>query len=158
MKLAPQQFLLLKDEVPVLDVRSPGEYAHGHIPGAISFPLFSDEERAIVGTAYKQQGRDIAFELGLRFVGPKMEDFVKSARKIARDGRLGVHCWRGGQRSGAMGGLAPQAGLGRPGRGAVVWRARRWRCGCRWSCRHRLGRNRSCRDCPQMPASPWAAR
>ena len=80
MKLAPQQFLLLKDEVPVLDVRSPGEYAHGHIPGGISFPLFSDEERAVVGTAYKQQGRDIAFELGLRFVGPKMEDFVKSAR------------------------------------------------------------------------------
>ena len=111
MKLAPQQFLLLKDEVPVLDVRSPGEYAHGHIPGAISFPLFSDEERAVVGTAYKQQGRDIAFELGLRFVGPKMEDFVKSARKIARDGRLGVHCWRGGQRSGAMAWLLRQAGL-----------------------------------------------
>lgn len=111
MKLAPQQFLLLKDEVPVLDVRSPGEYAHGHIPGVISFPLFSDEERAVVGTAYKQQGRDIAFELGLRFVGPKMEDFVKSARKIARDGRLGVHCWRGGQRSGAMAWLLRQAGL-----------------------------------------------
>ena len=111
MKLAPQQFLLLKDEVPVLDVRSPGEYAHGHIPGAISFPLFSDEERAVVGTAYKQQGRDIAFELGLRFVGPKMEDFVKSARKIARDGRLGVHCWRGGQRSDAMAWLLRQAGL-----------------------------------------------
>lgn len=111
MKLAPQHFLRLKDEVPVLDVRSPGEYAHGHIPGAISFPLFSDEERAVVGTAYKQQGRDIAFELGLRFVGPKMEDFVKSARKIARDGRLGVHCWRGGQRSGAMAWLLRQAGL-----------------------------------------------
>ncbi|MFM8371213.1 MAG: rhodanese-like domain-containing protein, partial [Bacteroidota bacterium] len=111
MKLTPQQFLLLKDESPVLDVRSPGEYAHGHIPGAISFPLFSDEERAVVGTAYKQQGRDIAFELGLRFVGPKMEDFVKNARIIARNGRLGVHCWRGGQRSGAMAWLLRQAGL-----------------------------------------------
>lgn len=111
MKLTPQQFLLLKDEAPVLDVRSPGEYAHGHIPGAVSFPLFSDEERAVVGTAYKQQGRDIAFELGLRFVGPKMEDFVKSARKMARNGKLGVHCWRGGQRSGSMAWLLRQAGL-----------------------------------------------
>lgn len=111
MKPASQQFLLLRDETPVLDVRSPGEYAQGHIPGAISFPLFSDEERAIVGTAYKQQGRDTAFELGLRFVGPKMEYFVKSARKIARNGKLGVHCWRGGQRSGAMAWLLRQAGL-----------------------------------------------
>ena len=111
MKLAPRQFLLLREEAPILDVRSPGEYAHGHIPGAISFPLFSDEERAAVGTAYKQQGKETAFELGLRFTGPKMEDFVRSARKTAVNGKLGVHCWRGGQRSGAMAWLLRQAGL-----------------------------------------------
>ncbi len=41
----------------ILDVRSPSEYLHAHIPGAISLPLFSDEERKIVGTAYKQRRR-----------------------------------------------------------------------------------------------------
>ena len=41
----------------LLDVRSPGEYAHAHIPTAISLPLFTDEERKMVGTAYKQQSR-----------------------------------------------------------------------------------------------------
>ncbi|MEO6037255.1 MAG: rhodanese-like domain-containing protein, partial [Saprospiraceae bacterium] len=57
---------------PLLDVRAPGEYQQGHVPGAISFPLFSDAERAAVGTAYKQQGPEPAFELGLELVGPKL--------------------------------------------------------------------------------------
>ena len=42
----------------LLDVRSPAEYAHAHMPGAISLPLFSDEERKLVGTAYKQESRE----------------------------------------------------------------------------------------------------
>lgn len=106
-----EAFLSLRGVYPVLDVRSPGEYAHGHIPGAISFPLFSNEERAAVGTAYKQVGKDTAFELGLRFVGPKMESFVVEAKKLAPDRKLAIHCWRGGQRSGAMAWLLRQAGF-----------------------------------------------
>lgn len=95
----------------LLDVRSPGEYAQGHIPGAISFPLFSDEERARVGTTYKQQSKDLAMELGLEIVGPKMAGFVREARRLAPEGRLAVHCWRGGQRSGSMAWLFRQAGF-----------------------------------------------
>ena len=51
-------FLNLKAEMPLIDVRSPGEYAIGHIPGAVNIPLFSDEERAKVGTLYKQSGKE----------------------------------------------------------------------------------------------------
>src|SRR5205807_2899442 len=54
------------------DVRSPAEYAHAHIPGAINLPLFSDEERAAVGTVYKQQGQKEAIRLGVKLVGPKL--------------------------------------------------------------------------------------
>lgn len=97
--------------VPILDVRSPGEYAHGHIPGAISFPLFTDEERAKVGTRYKLNGKDSAFLLGLEFVGPKMAGFVKKANKIAPNKKIRVHCWRGGQRSGSMAWLLRGAGF-----------------------------------------------
>ncbi|MGJ3246990.1 MAG: tRNA 2-selenouridine(34) synthase MnmH [Elainellaceae cyanobacterium] len=86
----------------ILDVRSPGEYERGHIPGAISFPLFDNEERALVGTCYKQQGRDPAIELGLEITGPKLAGFVKRAKDLAPNRIVRVHCWRGGMRSGSM--------------------------------------------------------
>ena len=95
---------------PLLDVRSPAEFAQGHIPGATSLPLFSNEERAAVGTAYKQQGRQAAVTLGLRLVGPRLEALGESLRQ-AMAGRepgamLRLHCWRGGMRSGSVAWLA----------------------------------------------------
>ena len=96
---------------PILDVRSPGEYAQGHLPRAVSFPLFSDEERAQVGTCYKQKGQEIAIELGLELVGPKMAGLVKQAKALAPQRQVRVHCWRGGMRSGAVGWLLETGGL-----------------------------------------------
>lgn len=110
--LGPSDFVAqLTTGCVMLDVRSPGEYAQGHIPGALSFPLFSDDERALVGKMYKQTGKEEAMELGLRIVGPKMADFVKTAKILAPDRRLAVHCWRGGQRSGSMAWLFRQSGF-----------------------------------------------
>ena len=100
-----------RDACPLLDVRSPGEFTQGHIPGAISFPLFSDDEREAVGTLYKQESKEAAVSLGLRFVGPKLEAFVEQAKAIAPERKLRVHCWRGGQRSGSMAWLFRQAGF-----------------------------------------------
>lgn len=96
---------------PILDVRSPGEYEHGHIPGAVQFPLFSDEERAQVGSCYKEQGRDAAVELGFDLAGPKCGPFVRAAKQLAPDRHLRVHCWRGGMRSGGMGWILEMAGF-----------------------------------------------
>lgn len=98
-------------DMPIADVRSPGEFARGHIPGATSLPLFSDEERAVVGTLYKQAGRDAAVLEGLRIVGPKMAPIVEEARAIAPDGRIRVHCWRGGERSGSVAWLLDKSGF-----------------------------------------------
>lgn len=109
--LPPADFLHARADRVLLDVRSPGEYAQGHIPGAVRFPLFTDEERAQVGTAYKQQSQEAAMLLGLRIVGPKMEGFVREAQKLAPDRRLAVHCWRGGQRSQSMAWLFRQGGF-----------------------------------------------
>lgn len=95
----------------ILDVRSPGESAQGHLPGAISFPLFTDVERAEVGTCYKQQGREEAVELGLAIVGPKLAQFVTEAKALAPDRVVRVHCWRGGMRSGSMAWLLETAGF-----------------------------------------------
>jgi tRNA 2-selenouridine synthase len=92
-------------------VRAPKEYKQGHIPQAVSMPLFTDEERAIIGTLYKQIGRDTAVEKGLELVGPKLASFVSQAKEFAPDKRIVVHCWRGGMRSGSMAWLLSMAGF-----------------------------------------------
>ena len=92
----------------VLDIRTPAEFRDGHLPGAISFPLFSDEKRVIVGTIYKQAGRDQAVLKGLELVGPKLKDFVLKANRFK--GELFLYCWRGGMRSGSMAWLLETAG------------------------------------------------
>lgn len=115
-KITIGQFLQLAKTLPILDVRSPGEYLHAHIPGAHSFPLFTDEERKVVGTAYKQESREQAIKIGLDYFGVKMRKMVEevegiiatvvngninstSAKSPSGGGGLLVHCWRGGMRS-----------------------------------------------------------
>lgn len=100
---------LFSDAYAVIDVRSPAEYAAGHIPGANNIPVFSNEERAVVGTAYVQNGREQAIDIGLKIVGPKLADFVSQARALGKP--LIVYCWRGGMRSSSMGWLFTTAGL-----------------------------------------------
>ena len=111
LPLPPEEFLNAMRTAPAIDVRSPSEFLRGHIPGAHSHPLFTDEERAVVGTLYKHQGRDHAVLEGLRIVGPKMATIVEQARALAPDGRIGVHCWRGGERSGSVAWLLDKAGF-----------------------------------------------
>lgn len=104
-KTTINDFLQLANRYPVFDVRSPGEYNHAHIPGAISLPLFTDEERKQVGTAYKQQSREQAIKIGLDFFGVKMRAMVEQVEKhfmgvaAGEEKTVLVHCWRGGMRS-----------------------------------------------------------
>jgi len=111
-KLSIEEFLPLTDTLPLVDVRSPAEYAKAHIPGAVNIPLFDNEERKQVGIRYKQGGKENAVLLGLEYVGPKMADFVKQAKKLVKKNKkILVHCWRGGMRSGSMAWLFETAGL-----------------------------------------------
>ncbi|WAC14864.1 tRNA 2-selenouridine(34) synthase MnmH [Dyadobacter pollutisoli] len=100
--VAVSDFLDLKGTVPLADVRTPAEFAHGHIPGAFNLPLFSNEERVLVGTTYKQIGREQAILLGFDLTGSKWSGFIREALEKAPDKKIAVHCWRGGMRSGAM--------------------------------------------------------
>ncbi len=95
-------FLPLMPGIPLADVRTPAEFAQGHVPGAFNLPLFSNEERVLVGTTYKQVGREEAILLGFDLTGPKWSGFIKQALAIAPAKKIAVHCWRGGMRSGAM--------------------------------------------------------
>lgn len=95
----------------LIDVRSPSEFQKAHIPGAVNLPLFSDEEREIVGTAYKQESPEKAMLLGLEFAGKKMRFYVEQAAFISPERKILVHCWRGGKRSESMAWLLSLAGF-----------------------------------------------
>ncbi|HZY39956.1 MAG TPA: tRNA 2-selenouridine(34) synthase MnmH [Mucilaginibacter sp.] len=97
-----QDLLRWNDDIALFDVRTPAEFEHGHIPGAVNLPLFSNEERVKVGTTYKQSGREEAILLGFDLTGAKWSGFIKEALAIAPGKKIAVHCWRGGMRSGAM--------------------------------------------------------
>lgn len=100
------------DHFVLVDVRAPLEYKDGHIPGAINIPLFSNEERAIIGTLYKQKGTEQAKWKAMEIVSPKIPQLLQSIKDYAADGKKPlIYCWRGGSRSGAMGTFAELAGL-----------------------------------------------
>ncbi len=105
------QFLAERSKRVLLDVRTPAEYEAGHIPGALNLPLFSNAERAEVGTLYKQVSPQAAFLRGLEFAGARMRSYVEQALAMAPHGRVAMYCWRGGQRSGSMAWLLGMAGM-----------------------------------------------
>jgi tRNA 2-selenouridine synthase len=93
------EFLQLRNDLPVVDVRSEGEFAAGNICGAVNIPILKNEERVQVGTDYKQKGQLEAIKTGFRLVGPRILDIVNDAEKMAAGREMIVHCWRGGMRS-----------------------------------------------------------
>ncbi|KAF0202807.1 MAG: tRNA 2-selenouridine [Bacteroidetes bacterium] len=111
--VTPSWFFNSQLSVPLIDVRSPSEFAQGHISGAVNIPLFSDTERAEIGTLYKNAGKEAALFLGLDRVGPNMSGFVKKLNAISRGKtrEVVVYCWRGGMRSASMAWLFSTAGF-----------------------------------------------
>jgi tRNA 2-selenouridine synthase len=115
-----EKFWQIAQNKLLIDVRSPGEFAEDHIPGAINIPLFENEERAEIGTLYQKSGHDEAVLRGLEIVGPKMRQLVAAVEKAkfdradanseSVDKEVFVHCWRGGMRSQSFGWLLETAG------------------------------------------------
>ena len=103
-KVDIREVLKHREDWQIIDVRSPGEYAAGHIPGAINIPLFTDEQRARVGTLYTQVSPESAFREGLDIAGSRMGWMIDSLKRSADPSRRKqlVHCWRGGKRSQAV--------------------------------------------------------
>lgn len=105
-------FIELADHLPLIDVRTPSEYRRGHIPGALNLPVFSDEERAVVGTDYKKRGREEAVMRGVGFVGPRMSSLLAEALSVAGSRKhIALYCWRGGMRSDSMAWLFRLGGI-----------------------------------------------
>lgn len=95
------EFLKTTRSLPIVDVRTPAEFVKGHLPHAVNLSLFSDEERAVVGTLYHQQGKQAAVLQGLAFVSPHMKTLTEEALALGSS-QIGIYCWRGGMRSQSM--------------------------------------------------------
>lgn len=104
-------FMELAGDLPVIDVRTPAEFEQGHIPGAHNVPLFTNDERAEIGTLYNHKGRDTAIKRGLEMTGPRMQILVEKVKAVVPDNRVLVHCWRGGMRSESMAWLLNFTGM-----------------------------------------------
>ena len=95
----------------IIDVRSPGEFAHDHLPGAINLPVLDDRQRAEVGTLYVQRSKFLARRTGAAYVAHNIADHLQGALADREGGfRPLVYCWRGGQRSSAMVTVMEQVG------------------------------------------------
>jgi tRNA 2-selenouridine synthase len=99
MILPVSEFLELRASLPVVDVRSEGEFETGHVPSTINIPILNNTERIEVGTDYKQKGQTEAIRTGFRLVGPRLVEIIDQAKNVAFNNELIVHCWRGGMRS-----------------------------------------------------------
>lgn len=87
----------------IIDVRSPGEFAIDHLPGAVNFPVLSDAERAQVGTVNAEQSSFDANRLGAALVSGNISRLLSGPLATkSRQWRPLVYCWRGGNRSGSL--------------------------------------------------------
>lgn len=87
----------------IVDVRSPGEFALDRVPGAVNFPVLDDEQRARIGTLYKQVSPFEARRLGAALIARNIAQHLETAfSQRPREWRPLVYCWRGGSRSAAM--------------------------------------------------------
>ena len=101
----------LSDFDEIIDVRSPAEFAEDHIPGAVNYPVLSNEERIIVGTLYKQVSDFEAKKIGAALIARNIANHIeKHFAAHPKNWRPLIYCWRGGNRSGAMVHILNQVG------------------------------------------------
>jgi tRNA 2-selenouridine synthase len=98
-QLSINDFFNDQKDFTVIDVRSEIEFSVGHIKGAVNIPILTNDERRIVGTTYKQNGRQPAVFKGLDLSGPHLGERLKKGIKSIKTDKVLVHCWRGGMRS-----------------------------------------------------------
>ena len=100
---------------PLIDLRSPGEYYKGNLPNSINIPLFDNEERSIIGTIYKNYGREKAVIKGLEFIATKIENMLNNLIEVINvykannhknsnleEPTIKIYCARGGMRSSSI--------------------------------------------------------
>lgn len=102
--LLANQHCGVSSDICLIDMRSESEYAKGHIPGAVNVPLLDDQEREIIGTLYKKEGKHEAVSLGLHLFSQKCHRFLQTMEQLTipegmQAKKSVLYCARGGLRS-----------------------------------------------------------
>lgn len=108
-KITIEEALKLKNKL-VIDTRSPTEFEKDRIPGAINIPILDNEERKAVGTMYKQDP-DKATKKGYEYYNKKLPRMTEEFKKLDKDKKIIIYCWRGGMRSQTIVKLVSDLGL-----------------------------------------------
>ncbi|MEY3565026.1 MAG: hypothetical protein RJA23_1196 [Bacteroidota bacterium] len=111
VSLTLENFWTLREQLPLVDARSEGEFAQSHIPGAINTPILNNAERIQVGTFYKQAGPEKAILKGFELVGPRFHLIQREALRNFPNKKVMLYCWRGGMRSQILSWLLTQVGF-----------------------------------------------
>lgn len=107
----PAEESTFRDFDTIVDTRSPAEYAEDHVPGAISCPVLDNDERARVGTIYKQVSPFDAKKIGAALVAKNIARHIENLfAEKPKTWKPLVYCWRGGKRSGAMAHILREVG------------------------------------------------
>jgi tRNA 2-selenouridine synthase len=109
--LTLENFWTLREQLPLVDARSEGEFAQSQIPGAINIPILNNAERIQVGTLYKQAGPEKATLKGFELVGPRFHLIQREALRNFPNKKVMLYCWRGGMRSQILSWLLTQVGF-----------------------------------------------
>ena len=109
--LTLDNFWTLREQLPLVDARSEGEFAQSHILGAINIPILNNAERIQVGTLYKQAGPEKATLKGFELVGPRFHLIQREALRNFPNKKVILYCWRGGMRSQILSWLLTQVGF-----------------------------------------------
>ncbi|SFU05170.1 tRNA 2-selenouridine synthase [Algoriphagus locisalis] len=105
------EFWSLREQFPMIDARSEGEFEQSHIPGAFNIPILNNSERIVVGTLYKEKGSEEATIKGFELVGPRFHQILKEVLKHFPEKKVIVYCWRGGMRSQILSWLLTMVGF-----------------------------------------------
>ncbi len=96
----------------IIDVRSEGEFALDHWPGAVNWPVLNNAERELIGTLYKQVNGFEAKKRGAALVATNIARHIEShVLDLPNDWQPLLYCWRGGKRSGSISGVLSQIGF-----------------------------------------------
>lgn len=103
MKNITYEEILKKKKYILIDARSPAEFLAEGIPGAINIPALLDDERAIVGTAYKQISKDDAKKIGIDSITKRLPEIFQEINSLSKEYKhMYFYCAKGGMRSGTL--------------------------------------------------------
>lgn len=102
----------IENKYVIVDVRSPKEFSNSTIPGAVNVPLFTDEQRELIGTVYVRESIEKAKKIGVEVASKNLPGIYDKINELTKNYKeLVFFCARGGMRSSSVVALVEALGV-----------------------------------------------